>query len=79
MAIEWTEDVRVWHPGQKWIWENGNFGVFDSGINALSILAKIAPGPVFVKSAELYYPSNCERRSPLRSSSSAPPPRLGRR
>jgi D-galactose 1-dehydrogenase len=60
VAIEWTEDVRVWHPGQKWIWEAGNFGVFDSGINALSILAKIAPGPVFVKSAELYYPANCD-------------------
>jgi D-galactose 1-dehydrogenase len=60
VAIEWTEDVRVWHPGQEWIWENGNFGVFDSGINALSILAKIAPGPVFVKSAELYYPANCD-------------------
>ena len=66
VAIEWTEDVRVWHPGQEWIWEDGNFGVFDSGINALSILAKIAPGPVYVKSAELHYPAN--RDTPIAAS-----------
>src|SRR5271156_5985242 len=44
LAIEWKEDVRRWHPGQDWIWDAGNFGVFDPGINALSILTKIAPG-----------------------------------
>ena len=66
VAIEWTEDVRVWHPGQEWIWEDGNFGVFDSGINALSILAKVAPGPVYVKSAELSYPAN--RATPIAAS-----------
>ena len=65
-AIEWTEDVRVWHPGQEWIWQDGNFGVFDSGINALSILAKIAPGPVSVKSAKLDYPAN--RDTPIAAS-----------
>jgi D-galactose 1-dehydrogenase len=66
VAIEWTEDVRVWHPGQEWVWEDGNFGVFDSGINALSILARIAPGPVYVKSAELHYPAN--RETPIAAS-----------
>ena len=60
LAIEWVEDVRVWHPGQQWIWQAGNFGVFDSGINALSILTKIAPGPIFVKSAELHFPADCD-------------------
>ncbi len=36
--IIWKEDVHHWHPGQKWIWEPGGFGVFDPGINALSVL-----------------------------------------
>jgi D-galactose 1-dehydrogenase len=58
LAIEWKEDVRRWHPGQDWIWDAGNFGVFDPGINALSILTKIAPGAMFVKSAVLRYPEN---------------------
>jgi D-galactose 1-dehydrogenase len=66
LAIEWKEDVRRWHPGQEWIWDAGNFGVFDPGINALSILTKIAPGPIFVKSAELYYPDN--RDTPIAAS-----------
>lgn len=58
-AIVWKEDVRVWHPGQKWIWQPGGFGVFDPGINALSILTKILPEPVRVLSADLAVPSNC--------------------
>jgi D-galactose 1-dehydrogenase len=58
LHIEWKEDVRRWHPGQAWIWEVGGFGVFDPGINALSILTKIMPGPIFVRSAELVTPSN---------------------
>ena len=58
LHIEWKEDVRRWHPGQNWIWDAGNFGVFDPGINALSILTKIAPGGMFVKSAKLRYPAN---------------------
>ena len=66
LAIEWKEDVRRWHPGQEWIWDAGNFGVFDPGINALSILTKIAPAPVFVKSAELVYPEN--RDTPIAAS-----------
>ena len=32
--------------------------MFDPGINALSILTKIMPGPVFVRSATLVTPSN---------------------
>ena len=58
LHIDWREDVRRWHPGQAWIWEVGGFGVFDPGINALSILTRIFPGPVFVRDAELTYPSN---------------------
>lgn len=58
--IHWKEDVRVWHPGQTWIWRAGGFGVFDPGINALSILTRIMPYEVVLKDAELFYPSNCE-------------------
>ncbi len=58
--INWKEDVRVWHPGQRWIWEPGGLGVFDPGINALSILTRILPKPVFVTAAELAFPSNCQ-------------------
>ena len=60
MEIHWHEDVHKWHPGQRWIWEPGGFGVFDPGINALSIATKIFPGGLFVKSAELQVPSNAQ-------------------
>lgn len=58
LHIAWKEDVRHWHPGQDWIWEVGGFGVFDPGINALSILTKIMPGPIFVAAADLVTPTN---------------------
>jgi D-galactose 1-dehydrogenase len=60
VAITWKEDVRVWHPGQPWIWQAGGLGVFDPGINALSILTQIIPGALALTTAELLYPSNCE-------------------
>jgi D-galactose 1-dehydrogenase len=63
VLIEWKEDVRVWHPGQAWIWEPGGLGVFDPGINALSILTRILPFPVFVEGAELFFPGN--RATPI--------------
>ena len=58
MTVRWQEDVHKWHPGQNWIFEPGGFGVFDPGINAFSILTRIFPGPLFVKSASLKFPSN---------------------
>jgi D-galactose 1-dehydrogenase len=58
VTIAWKEDVRVWHPGQRWIWQAGGLGVFDPGINALSILTRLVPG-VVLKSAELSFPVNC--------------------
>ncbi|MGY3037196.1 D-galactose 1-dehydrogenase [Bradyrhizobium sp. USDA 4354] len=64
--ISWKEDVRVWHPGQGWIWEPGGLGVFDPGINALSILTRILPKPVFVTAAELAFPAN--RQAPIAAS-----------
>jgi predicted dehydrogenase len=60
MRIDWRESVRKWHPGQQWIWEVGGFGVFDPGINALSIASKIFPGPLFVREAELSIPMNLQ-------------------
>jgi D-galactose 1-dehydrogenase len=58
--VVWKEDVRVWHPGQNWIWKSGGAGVFDPGINALSILTGILPQPIRLLSAELEIPENHE-------------------
>jgi D-galactose 1-dehydrogenase len=56
--ITWREDVRKWHPGQDWVFEPGGMGVFDPGINALSILTAILPAPVHVTAATLEFPEN---------------------
>jgi len=61
--ITWKEDVRYWHPGQNWVFEPGGMGVFDPGINALSILTHILPEPTHVQSATLETPSN--RQTPI--------------
>jgi len=63
LRVDWREDVRRWHPGQAWIWEAGGFGVFDPGINALSIVTEIAPEPLFVSAARLEVPAN--RQTPI--------------
>ena len=60
MAITWHEDVHKWHPGQRWIWESGGFGVFDPGINAFSIATRIFPGGLFVRKAVLSVPANAQ-------------------
>jgi D-galactose 1-dehydrogenase len=59
----WKEDIRHWHPGQNWILEPGGFGVFDPGINALSIMTSILPERIMLKSATLHFPSN--RQAPI--------------
>ncbi|MFJ5255932.1 Gfo/Idh/MocA family protein [Pseudomonas sp. NPDC088414] len=66
VRIDWKEDVRKWHPGQTWIWQPGGLGVFDPGINALSIVTYLLTQPLFVKSAELRVPDNCQ--SPIAAS-----------
>lgn len=58
LSVTWKEDVRRWHPGQQWIWAAGGFGIFDPGINALSIVTRIMPSPLFIRSAELLFPAN---------------------
>lgn len=60
LNVVWHEDVRKWHPGQQWIWQAGGFGVFDPGINALSILVRIFPGTLFVRSADLLVPRGAQ-------------------
>lgn len=59
VRIVWKEDVRRWHPGQRWIWQPGGFGVFDPGINALSILTAVLPQPLRLIAATLEVPENC--------------------
>jgi D-galactose 1-dehydrogenase len=60
VGIIWKENVRQWHPNQEWIWHAGGFGVFDMGINALSIATMILPGRFALNSATLTVPANCE-------------------
>lgn len=56
--VSWRESVRRWHPGQRWLWAPGGLGVFDPGINALSILTEIWPVPFGVVGAQLAVPEN---------------------
>lgn len=63
LDIDWREDVRKWHPGQQWIWEPDGFGVFDTGVNALSIASAILPERLFVEDAELVIPA--DRQAPI--------------
>lgn len=60
LTVTWKEDVRRWHPGQAWIWEPGGLGVFDPGINALSIVTEILPQEIHVTRATLEEPENCQ-------------------
>jgi predicted dehydrogenase len=62
-TITWREDIRIWHPGQEWILGPGGFGVFDPGINALSIATAILPDDLVVEAGEITVPEN--RDSPI--------------
>jgi D-galactose 1-dehydrogenase len=57
--ISWRESARKWHPGQRWLWDAGGLGVFDPGINALSILTTLLPD-VIVREAAFEVPENCD-------------------
>jgi D-galactose 1-dehydrogenase/L-arabinose 1- dehydrogenase len=63
VRVTWKEDIRRWHPGQHWILEAGGFGVFDPGINALSILCSVLPEAPLLEQATLHIPAN--RQSPI--------------
>jgi L-arabinose 1- dehydrogenase len=60
VQVRWKEDVRRWHPGQQWIWEPGGLGVFDPGINALSIVTRILPRELVLREATLFVPSDVQ-------------------
>lgn len=62
-VVIWKEDVRTWHPGQQWIWQAGGLGVFDPGINALSIITSLLPRQLFLTRAVLHVPAN--RQTPI--------------
>ncbi len=64
VQIDWREDVRHWHPNQDWVFQPGGMGVFDPGINALSIATRILP-PFHLTSAELRVPAN--RQTPIQA------------
>ena len=66
VRIAWREDIRRWHPGQEWILAAGGFGVFDPGINALSIATRILPDALLLESAWMEVPEG--RASPLAAS-----------
>jgi D-galactose 1-dehydrogenase len=63
VVVTWKEDVRTWHPGQQWIWQPGGLGVFDPGINALSIVTSLMSRELFVTHAVLHVPVN--RQTPI--------------
>lgn len=58
VEVIWKEDVRRWHPGQDWIWQPGGLGVFDPGINALSIVTEILPEKFYLTDGVLHIPQN---------------------
>ena len=73
-TVTWHEDIRQFHVNdvgqdyeggsgdtkrnQDWIFEPGGIGVFDTGINAISILTEIMPDKLRVTDASLIYPKN---------------------
>jgi len=66
IEIDWKEDVRRWHPGQEWLWDPGGLGVFDPGVNAISLLDAIHPRALRLTRAELAFPAN--RDTPIAAS-----------
>lgn len=58
LHVDWNEDFRTYHPDQAWIWQAEGLGVFDMGINALSVIARLFATPPFVRAAELRIAAN---------------------
>jgi predicted dehydrogenase len=63
VGIRWEEDVRRWHGGQQWIWDPGGMGIFDPGINALSIATQLLPDSIRIQGGTLKVPAN--RATPI--------------
>jgi D-galactose 1-dehydrogenase len=58
LRVDWNEDFRKYHPDQTWIWTEAGFGVFDMGINALSVISRLFANPPFVRDAVLRIAEN---------------------
>ncbi len=58
LRVDWNEDFRKYHPDQAWIWQQDGFGVFDMGINALSVVSRLFAHPPFVRAADLRIAAN---------------------
>ena len=58
MHMDWKENFLDFHPGQRWVWDAGGFGVFDMAINGLSVMSAIFDPVPFVLAAELRVPDN---------------------
>ena len=58
--IFWKEDYNKWHPDQKWIKKEGGLGVFDSGINALSMMYELMDIDSSPENVLFFRPSNWE-------------------
>ena len=56
LEMIWKENAAATHANKGWMWEPGGFGVFDFGINGLSILTRILPQPLVVRAATLWIP-----------------------
>jgi len=65
MQVVWKEDCEKWHPGVDWFWEPGGMGVFDPGVNALSIVVATLPEPIFVRTASFAVPETAQ--TPVRA------------
>ncbi len=63
LDIDWREDVRQFHPDQDWVWDPGNLGVFDPGINAASILVRILDETPHLVSCSMEVPEG--RHTPI--------------
>lgn len=59
-TIVWRENPVKWHPGQTWLWQPGGLGVFDPGINALSMLTALYPVSWTVRDPRFKVPSNSQ-------------------
>ncbi|MCS6498329.1 gfo/Idh/MocA family oxidoreductase, partial [Burkholderia thailandensis] len=52
------EDVRGWHPFQQCLFEPVFVGVFSPGINSVSIVTRIFPRELVLRSRTLVVPAN---------------------
>jgi D-galactose 1-dehydrogenase len=60
VEMVWKENASAIHAHKGWMWKTGGFGVFDFGINGISILTRILPMPLVVRAATLWIPDGTQ-------------------